>query len=133
MGQHRQALMIYVFKMQDYAKAERWLIYNTAPLIKHSIAGVTYLADGRVFYREPDMQDPHYFLADARTGKGAVRVPAARVAHNLTCSQNIDPDANNGNQRSKNLLQRPSEYVGPDMRHQDVRVDTLRADASLAG
>lgn len=24
MGQHRQALMIYVFKMQDYAKAEEY-------------------------------------------------------------------------------------------------------------
>ena len=54
-----------VYTTEDYRQAERWMSYNVDPLTQHAIAGVTYLADGRVFYREPDSVDTRYFIADA--------------------------------------------------------------------
>ena len=37
----------------DYAHAERWMNYNVLPLVQHTVSGVRYLPDGRVFYRDP--------------------------------------------------------------------------------
>ena len=75
-----------VYTAKDYAQAERWLIYNTATLTRHSVAGVAYLADGRVFYREPDIKGAHYFLADPKTGTTAAAFDSARLAQSISAA-----------------------------------------------
>ena len=42
-----------VYTKQDYTQAERWMSYNVNSLVHHTIGGVSYLPDGRVFYRDP--------------------------------------------------------------------------------
>ncbi|HLI75407.1 MAG TPA: DPP IV N-terminal domain-containing protein [Acidobacteriaceae bacterium] len=74
------------YTAQDYAKAERWLNYNTEPLIKHTVTGIAYLPDGRVFYREPDMQEAHYFLADPKLGKVSPAFENGRLAKAISAA-----------------------------------------------
>ena len=74
------------YTAQDYAQAERWLAYNTEPLVKHTVAGIAYLPDGRVFYREPDLQETHYFLADPKTGTVAPAFDNARLAKAISAA-----------------------------------------------
>lgn len=97
-----------VYTSQDYAHAERWLNYNTAPLVQHTVAGVEYLADGRVFYREPDAKGAHYFLADPGKGAPAPAFDSAVLAKAILAAggQNVSamqlgvtrytPEANGG-------------------------------------
>ncbi len=75
-----------VYTAQDYSKAERWMVYNTEPLIKHTVAGISYLPDGRVFYREPDLKESHYFLADPQKGTKAPAFDNARLARSIDAS-----------------------------------------------
>jgi hypothetical protein len=44
-----------VYTAQDYKQAERWLSPNTRPLMRHTVRDITYLKDGRVFYRDGDV------------------------------------------------------------------------------
>jgi dipeptidyl aminopeptidase/acylaminoacyl peptidase len=53
-----------VYTAKDYAQAERWMSYNTAPLVQHTVSGVTYLPDGLVYYRESSPNGTVYMLAD---------------------------------------------------------------------
>ena len=62
-----------VYTKQDYTQAERWMSYNVAGLVHHTIRGVSYLPSGRVFYRDPGVGGTAYMIADA--AKGTV-VPA---------------------------------------------------------
>lgn len=75
-----------VYTANDYSKAERWLIYNTVPFIKHAVTGVTYLSDGRIFYREPDLKEAHYFLADPKTALVAPAFENARLAKSISAA-----------------------------------------------
>jgi len=54
----------HVYTAKDYAQAERWMSYHTAPLVQHTVSGVTYLPDGLVYYRESSPSGPMYMLAD---------------------------------------------------------------------
>jgi dipeptidyl-peptidase-4 len=62
-----------ILTAEDYARAERWMNYNVGALVQHAVAGVQYLPDGRVFYRDPSPAGVAYMLADP--SKGTV-VPA---------------------------------------------------------
>ena len=53
----------------DYAKAERFMSYRTAPLVDHAVQSVTWLDDGRFWYRDHDAKGDHYLRMDAATGK----------------------------------------------------------------
>ncbi len=52
-----------VYTKQDYTQAERWMSYNVAGLVHHTIRGVTYLPSGRVFYRDPGVGGTAYMIA----------------------------------------------------------------------
>ena len=41
-----------VYTAQDYKSAERWMSYNVNDLVQHTVAGVTYLPDGRIAFRD---------------------------------------------------------------------------------
>lgn len=57
-----------VYTAEDYHNAERWMGYNTQPLVEGTVSGVSYLADGRVFYRERNGLDKVYYIADPAKG-----------------------------------------------------------------
>src|SRR5580692_5707741 len=48
----------------DYAHSERWMNYNVLGLVHHTIGGVQFLPDGRVFYRDPGPDGVAYMIAD---------------------------------------------------------------------
>jgi hypothetical protein len=57
-----------VYTAKDYANAERWMSYNVNSLVKHTVGGVSYLADGRVFFRDPGTGGTAYMIADPAKG-----------------------------------------------------------------
>ena len=44
----------------DYAKAERYVGYNTTPLVDHAVSTVTWLDNGHFWYRDHDAKGDHY-------------------------------------------------------------------------
>ncbi len=68
------------YTAQDYAGAEKYMGYNVNPLVKHTIGGVTYLPDGRVFFRDPGAGGTAYMLADPKTGQTTQAFDATRLA-----------------------------------------------------
>jgi dipeptidyl-peptidase-4 len=73
-----------VYTAKDYAQAERWMVYGTAPLVHHTISGVEYLPDGRVFYKDPGKAATMYYLADPAKGARAAAFDNAKLAGALT-------------------------------------------------
>ncbi len=69
-----------VYTKQDYTQAERWMFYNVNPLVHHTIRGVNYLADGKVFYRDPGVGGTAYMIADAAKGTVAPAFDNAKLA-----------------------------------------------------
>jgi dipeptidyl-peptidase-4 len=69
-----------VYTKQDYAQAERWMSYNVAGLVHHTIRGVEYLPSGRVFYRDPGVGGTVYMIADPAKGAVAPAFDHAKLA-----------------------------------------------------
>ena len=61
----------------DYARAEKMLTYNTAPLIDRGAVRATWLPDGRFYYRALTPTGTEYVLIDPATG---ARKAAAKLA-----------------------------------------------------
>src|ERR1043166_6383056 len=57
----------------DYARAEKFMPYNTTPLVFHSGVRPTWLADDRFWYRNTTAEGAEFVLVDAAR---ATRVPA---------------------------------------------------------
>ncbi|HET7586464.1 MAG TPA: DPP IV N-terminal domain-containing protein [Gammaproteobacteria bacterium] len=53
----------------DYARAERFMGYNTRPLIDHAVRYVHWLDDSHFWYVDHDASGDHYRVMDATTGK----------------------------------------------------------------
>ena len=60
-----------VMTAEDYAHAERWMSYNMTGLVQHTVSGVQFLPDGRVFYRDPGKDGTVYMVADPAHGTSA--------------------------------------------------------------
>src|ERR1700761_410310 len=73
-----------IYTSQDYAQAERWMGYNTNPLVDHTVSDVKYLPDGRVFFRDPAPGIAEFRIADPRTGKAERAFDTAKLAAALT-------------------------------------------------
>src|SRR3546814_365078 len=52
---------------QDYAQAERFVGYNANPLLDHAVTRVTWLDEGRFWYRDHDASGDHFLVMDAAT------------------------------------------------------------------
>ena len=53
-----------VLTAQDYARAERAMIYNTQPLVDHGLGQLTWLPDGRFWYRTQTAQGSEFIVVD---------------------------------------------------------------------
>ena len=82
-----------VYTKQDYTQAERWMSYNVNSLVHHTIGGVSYLPDGRVFYRDPGVGSTAYMIADPVKGTTAAAFDNAKLAAALTVAGRKKVDA----------------------------------------
>ncbi|HEV2539890.1 MAG TPA: DPP IV N-terminal domain-containing protein [Frateuria sp.] len=64
----------------DYARAERFLGPDTAPLVDHAIQRVTWLDEGHFWYVDHDAKGDHYRVMDAATGKASDAFDQSRLA-----------------------------------------------------
>ena len=71
---------------QDYAQAERFASYNANPLLDHAVTKVTWLDDGRFWYRDHDASGDRFMVMDAAsaTAKPAAAFDQARLADALS-------------------------------------------------
>jgi dipeptidyl-peptidase-4 len=70
----------------DYARAERFLPYNTASLVLHTADDVAWLADGRLWYVTATPDGRHFVSVDPRRGTLAPLFDEARLAAALSAS-----------------------------------------------
>jgi dipeptidyl-peptidase-4 len=63
----------------DYARAERFMAYNTTPLVLRSGVRPTWLEGDRFWYRVPTDRGPEFVLVDAAAGtRGTCTLPACK-------------------------------------------------------
>lgn len=84
------ALAQKVYTKQDYTQAERWMSYNVYGLVHHTIRGVDYLADGRVFYGDPGVSGTAYMIADPAKAAVAPAFDNAKLAAALNTAMGSD-------------------------------------------
>ena len=69
---------------QDYARAERFMPYNTEPLVDHAVRSVHWLDDRRFWYVDHDSGGDHYRLLTAATGRVGPVFDQAKLAAALS-------------------------------------------------
>lgn len=70
----------HTLSTDDYTRAERFLGYDTAPLVDHAIEHVTWLDKGHFWYLDHDAKGDHYRVMDAATGTSGDAFDQARIA-----------------------------------------------------
>src|SRR5262245_36883173 len=64
----------------DYTRAERFMTYNTTPLVLHSGVRATRVSDDRFWYRTTTEKGPEAFLIDAAAGsRSACDLPPCKA------------------------------------------------------
>ena len=65
---------------QDYAQAERYMAYNTTPLVDHMVDTVHWLDGTHFWYLDHDASGDHYLRMDATNGKASPLLDQAKLA-----------------------------------------------------
>lgn len=73
-----------VLTAQDYARAERFMPYNTQPLVDHAVDSVHWLDDRRFWYVDHDSGGDHYRLLTVATGRISPMFDQEKLAATLT-------------------------------------------------
>ena len=68
----------------DYAQAERFMSYNTAPLVDHAVQKVSWLDDSHFWYRDHDSTGDHFVQMDTVSGKVAPLFDQVKLAAALS-------------------------------------------------
>ena len=69
---------------QDYGQAERYMIYNTRPLVDHAVGTVHWLDGTHFWYVDHDAAGDHYLQMDAASGKASPLLDQAKLAAALS-------------------------------------------------
>jgi dipeptidyl aminopeptidase/acylaminoacyl peptidase len=69
---------------QDYAQAERYMMYNTAPLVDHAVNTVHWLDGTHFWYVDHDASGDHYLQMDVTGGAASPLLDQAKLAAALT-------------------------------------------------
>jgi dipeptidyl aminopeptidase/acylaminoacyl peptidase len=69
---------------QDYAQAERYMMYNTMPLVDHLVRSVHWLDGTHFWYLDHDASGDHYLRMDVATGKAEPLLDQAKLAASLS-------------------------------------------------
>src|SRR6266478_6674164 len=75
-----------VFTAADYSRAEKFMGYNTTPLVLHSGGRVTWLADDRFWYRTTTADGTEFVLVDAARGASKPAFDHAKLASALSAA-----------------------------------------------
>ncbi len=84
-----------VYTTADYAQAEKFMSYNVNPLVYHAVEEPTWMADGRVWYRDEGVQGASYILIDPAKGTKGRAFDQAKMANGLKglSGRDFDPYA----------------------------------------
>src|SRR5437016_8249999 len=82
-----------VFTAADYARAEKFMGYNTTPLVLHSGGRVTWLADDRFWYRTTTVDGAEFVLVDAVRGTSRPAFDHAKLASALSAAAKVKYNA----------------------------------------
>src|SRR5436309_15778225 len=77
----------------DYAGAEKWMPYNTNPLVFRSGVRPTWQADDRFWYRITTAEGSEFLLVDAAKGTRAPAFDHAKLAAALSAATGTTYDA----------------------------------------
>jgi dipeptidyl aminopeptidase/acylaminoacyl peptidase len=77
----------------DYAHAERFMSYNTIPLVDHSVQKVVWLDDGHFWYRDHDASGDHFMQMNVAEGKASLLFDEAKLAAALNKAGDKPVDA----------------------------------------
>ena len=77
----------------DYARAEKWMPYNTNPLVFRSGVRPTWQADDRFWYRITTAEGSEFLLVDAAKGTRAPAFDHAKLAVALSAATGTTYDA----------------------------------------
>lgn len=77
----------------DYARAERLMGYNTAPLVLHGGVRPTWVSNGRFWYRVMTERGAEFVLVDPATGTRSPAFDQAKLAAALTAAGSPTADA----------------------------------------
>ncbi|GLQ48963.1 DPP IV N-terminal domain-containing protein [Dyella flava] len=69
---------------QDYAQAERFMMYNTAPLVDHAVRTVHWMDGTHFWYVDHDAGGDHYLQMDATNGSASPLFDHVKLAGALT-------------------------------------------------
>ena len=69
---------------QDYAQAERFMVYNTMPLVDHAVQTVHWLDGTHFWYRDHDASGDHYQQMDATSGQASPLLDQVKLAAALS-------------------------------------------------
>jgi dienelactone hydrolase len=69
---------------QDYAQAERFMMYNTVPLVDHAVSTVHWLDGTHFWYVDHDASGDHYLQMDATNGAASPLLDQVKLAAALT-------------------------------------------------
>jgi len=69
-----------ILTAQDYARAERFMPYETMPLVDHDVQHVKWLDDTHFWYRDHDASGDHIMEMDTATGKAMPAFDQAKLA-----------------------------------------------------
>jgi len=82
-----------VFTAADYARAEKFMGYNTTPLVTHSGVRPNWLPDERLWYRVATEAGSEFVLADPARGTRGPAFDHAKLAAALSTAANAKYDA----------------------------------------
>ena len=108
---------------KDYARAEKFMSYNTEPLVDHAVTRVHWLDGTHFWYRDHDQAGDHYRLMDVTDRKVTPLLDQSALAKALT-------DAG-AKQVSANALSISSYRVEADGRLA-IKVDDAQYSCRLA-
>lgn len=66
--------------VQDYARAERFMSYDTEPLVDHDVRQVHWIDERRFWYVDHDSGGDHYLVMTAASGRAAALFDQRRLA-----------------------------------------------------
>ncbi|KQZ79503.1 peptidase S9 [Rhodanobacter sp. Root561] len=114
----------------DYAQAERFMGYNTAPLVDHAVQKVDWLDAGHFWYVDHDATGDHFVRMDVTSGKTAPLFDQAKLAAALGKVGGKSVDAGKLPVRSYKLMADGRIDVGVRGKH--YACDLAAVEASCA-
>ncbi|CAM0997340.1 Peptidase S9 [Rhodanobacter sp. Root179] len=114
----------------DYAQAERFMGYNTAPLVDHAVQKVDWLDAGHFWYVDHDASGDHFVRMDVASGKTAPLFDQAKLAAALGKVGGKSVDAGKLPVRSYKLMADGRIDVGVRGKH--YACDLAAVEASCA-